>query len=178
MWRYFTHKNTKRYVDVIQDFVYSYNNTKHSTIKMIPNEVNLFNASLARENMLSKFKNRKPEKKPKFSVGHFVRISRTKATFEKSYEAGWSEEISRVINRQGIFIYKLVDLKNEVIDAIFYKEELNLVGKERVGQDKEFIINKVIKSRGVGKSKQLFVSWVGYPNSFNSWIKASDLKQI
>ena len=37
MWRYFTRKNTRRYIDVIQDFVYLYNNTKHSTIKMIPN---------------------------------------------------------------------------------------------------------------------------------------------
>ena len=181
MWRYFTHKNTKRYVDVIQDFIYSYNNIKHSTIKMIPNEVNLYNASIAHENMIAKFKNRKSEKTPKFIVGDHVRISRTKATFEKSYEAGWSEEIlkvARILKRQRIFIYEIVDLNNKLIDAIFYKEELNLVGKERLAQDQEFIINKIIKSRGKGNNKQFYVSWIGYPTSFNSWIKASDLKNL
>jgi len=29
LWRYFTYKNTRRYIDVIQDVVYSYNHTYH-----------------------------------------------------------------------------------------------------------------------------------------------------
>lgn len=131
--------------------------------------------------MLSKFKNRKPEKSAKYSVSDFVRISRSRQTFEKAYEAGWSEEIfkiSRILQRQGIFIYELVDLNNDPVDAIFYKEELNLIGKERLDQNQEFIINKIIKTRGTGRNKQVFVSWKNYPSSFNSWIKASDLKNI
>ena len=45
-------------------------------------------------------------------------------------------------------------------------------------KNQELIIDQVMKSRGVGKNKQLFVSWQGYPKKFNSWIKASDLKNI
>ena len=33
MWKYFTHKNTYRYVDVLKDLVDSYNATPHSAIK-------------------------------------------------------------------------------------------------------------------------------------------------
>lgn len=33
MWRYFTVKNTRRYVDVIRDLVDGYNNSYHSSIK-------------------------------------------------------------------------------------------------------------------------------------------------
>ena len=40
MWRYFTKKQSVRYVDVLQDFVRSYNNTFHRTIGMAPSEVN------------------------------------------------------------------------------------------------------------------------------------------
>ena len=181
MWRYFTHKNSKRYIDIIQDLVYSYNHTKHSTIKMIPNDVNLYNASQARENMISKFKNLKVEKIATFKEGDHVRISRTKGTYEKGYEANWSEEIFKVwkvLRRQHLFIYKLIDLDNEIIDGIFYKEELNLVGKERLSQNQEFLVKEVIKSRGRGVNKEVYVSWVGYPKKFNSWIKASDVNKL
>jgi hypothetical protein len=36
MFKYFTANNTRRYVDVLNDMVSQYNNTKHSAIKMTP----------------------------------------------------------------------------------------------------------------------------------------------
>ncbi|KAL6433569.1 hypothetical protein ACFW04_006571 [Cataglyphis niger] len=51
MWRYFTHKNTRRYIDVLQDIVHAYNHTIHSTIKMQPAVVTLENARIARKNI-------------------------------------------------------------------------------------------------------------------------------
>jgi hypothetical protein len=36
MFKYFTANNTRRYVDVLDDMVTQYNNTKHSAIKMTP----------------------------------------------------------------------------------------------------------------------------------------------
>ena len=42
LWRYFTHKNTRRYIDVIQS-VDSYNNSYHSSIKRTPASVNTEN---------------------------------------------------------------------------------------------------------------------------------------
>ena len=40
MWRYFTKNQTIRYVDALQDFVRSYNNTYHRRIGMAPSAVN------------------------------------------------------------------------------------------------------------------------------------------
>ena len=41
MYRYFTHKNTRRYVDTLDDMLHSYNNTRHSSIGMTPTEVDV-----------------------------------------------------------------------------------------------------------------------------------------
>jgi len=41
MYRYFTYKNTKRYVDVLDDMPHSYNNTYHRSIGMTQAEVNV-----------------------------------------------------------------------------------------------------------------------------------------
>ena len=43
MWRYFTKKQSVRYIDVLQDFVRSYNNRFHRAIGMAPSEVNATN---------------------------------------------------------------------------------------------------------------------------------------
>ena len=40
MWRYFTFKQTYRYLDIIHDLIKSYNNTHHRTIKTTPTNVN------------------------------------------------------------------------------------------------------------------------------------------
>ena len=38
MWKYMTENKTKKIIDVLDDLVDEYNNTKHSTIKMTPKE--------------------------------------------------------------------------------------------------------------------------------------------
>ena len=43
MFRYFTHANMRRYLDVLNDFLHSYNNTYHRSIGMAPSEVNADN---------------------------------------------------------------------------------------------------------------------------------------
>ena len=47
-------------------------------------------------------------KKPKFSIGHKVRVSLLKNTFEKSYTSNWSEEI-----------FIIDDIKNLMFIIIF-----------------------------------------------------------
>jgi len=36
MFKYFTANNTNKYIDVLDEFVSKYNNTRHSSIKMTP----------------------------------------------------------------------------------------------------------------------------------------------
>ena len=185
IWRYFTHRNTHRYIDVIQKIVYAYNNTTHSVTKMKPAEVNLYNAADARANLQRSVYQRgrklRVPKQPKYEVADYVRISRSKGTFAKGFEKNYSEEIFKIVRiskRQGIYTYELEDIDGERIDGFFYNEELALVERSRVDKEREFKIERVIKTRGRGVKKQLFVKWLGYPDKFNSWIKASDIHPL
>ena len=180
MYRYFTHKNTHRYIDVLQNIVDAYNHSLHSAIRMIPAEVNMRNAPKARANLLRRAASqRKRSRVHIFNVGDFVRISRSKGVFEKGYTKNFSEEIfkiTRVSHRQNLFTYELCDLQGESIDGFFYPEELTLVGVKRATDaDEEYKIERIVKSKGKGRNKELFVKWLGYPDKFNSWIKASEL---
>lgn len=175
MWRYFTHKNTHRYLDVLRQLVEGYNATTHSTIKMAPSMVTLENAAAARFNM-EKARGGPPRSgaKPRFRVGERVRISKAKGAFKKGYEANWTEEvfeIRRVLHRAPI-VYLLEDLEGEEIDGLFYEAEL-----QRVVKDDVMTVDKIIRTRGKGASKKLFVSWRGYPEKFNSWIAASSVRK-
>lgn len=180
MWRYFTHRNTRRYIDVLQQFVHAYNHSKHSSIRMQPAAVTLHNADVALENMTNASMRQRVKRRftrVKYKCGDYVRISRTKGTFEKGYERNWSEEIFRitkVVNRQGLQVYELHDLADELIDGFFYTEEISPVHEKRMTQNQDYKIERVIREKGRGAKKQLFVSWVGYPSKFNSWIPASN----
>ncbi|GFV97017.1 uncharacterized protein F54H12.2 [Trichonephila clavipes] len=51
MWKFFTEKNTKRYIGVVDKLVYSYNNTWHRSIQMTPASVTETNQSQVWENL-------------------------------------------------------------------------------------------------------------------------------
>ena len=97
MWKYFSANSTNVYINALPDLVREYNNTRHSSIKMMPT-----NAS-KKENELRVRRNLYPDHleikdiKPKFSVGDKIRISKKKKTFEKGYTTKWTEEIFTII---------------------------------------------------------------------------------
>ena len=51
MYRYFTHSKSFRYIDVLQDLVYSYNHTHHRSIGMEPAKVNPKNEQRGRQKL-------------------------------------------------------------------------------------------------------------------------------
>lgn len=181
--RLFTHRNTHRFVDVLQSVVDGYNDSFHSSIKKKPSQVTIYNAAEAHENMIKRaISNRKRvAKTAKYHVDDYVRISRTKSAFAKGYERNFTEEIfkvTRVVQRQGIYIYEVCDLNDEPIDGFFYTEELVRVSSERFSKDRTFKIDTVLDSKGRGKNKKLLIRWKGWGPSFDSWEKASDVMDI
>ncbi|GBO26997.1 hypothetical protein AVEN_69054-1 [Araneus ventricosus] len=82
MFKYFTFKNTHNCIDVLDQLVYSYNHTYHSSIKRALVEVNLENE---RDAWLTLYGNKdNVERKPcAFKEGDTVRISKAKLTLEK-----------------------------------------------------------------------------------------------
>lgn len=178
MWRYFTDNNTYRYVDILQDLLYSYNHSFHRSIKMRPCDVNFNNIMTVWRNLYEKSNSLSENtKKPKYKVGDHVRISKYKHIFQKGYETNWSDEIfiiTSIINRKPWVVYTLKDLENEPITGTFYEKELQRVVFDPTTKYK---IDKVIRTRYSGSRKEVLVKWKGYPNKFNSWILASNLEK-
>ena len=141
MWKYFTANSTNVYTNALSDLVREYNNTRHSSIKMMSVQAS------KKENELTVWRNLYPEHieiydiNPKFSVVDKVRISKKKKTFEKGYTTRWMEEIFTIVEVKGTspMTYRIVDLNGEEIRGTFYEPELQKTSQEL------FRIEKVIK---------------------------------
>jgi hypothetical protein len=166
MWKYFTHKNTYRYIDVLQDLMHSYNNTHHRSIGMTPSEVSIENEAVIRKRLYGR------KKRPpmwRYAVGDKVRISKLRIAFKKGYLPSWSEEIFTIVARipTDPATYELSDLSGEILKGKFYEPELQKIVKE----DDVYKIEKVLKSRKRRGKTDYFVKWKGYDDSFNSWTR-------
>lgn len=172
MYKYFTANNTLRYVNELQDLVFSYNNTFHRSIKMSPMEVNHSNSKLVRDTLFPNSKKKKRARKPRFIVGDYVRISRKKRMFEKEHAPNWTEEIFRVYKVLNTTpdTYIVEDLLQEIITERIYEQQL-----QKVELPESFIVRKVHKKRTRKGKKQVLVSWRGYPDKFTQWIPEEDL---
>lgn len=177
----FTANNNKNWIDVIDDVMHIYNNRKHRSIGMAPNEVHAHEEE-AFDTMYADFQpgidTKKKKKKKLLPIGTRVRLSKRKGTFGRGYEANWSTEeffISGVrMMKDGLVMYKVKDAHDEEIKGSFYPQELQQVErKEEIYQ-----IDAVLDERGRGRKKEYFVSWQGYPSTFNSWVSAHALQDI
>jgi len=96
MFRYFTHANTRRYLDVLDDLLHSYNNTHHRSIGMSPSELNADNEDVVRARLYPL----KPKTyRWKYAVGDRVRIAMQCQPFRRGYLSDWSEEIFEISAR-------------------------------------------------------------------------------
>lgn len=79
MWKYFSFKNTLKWVDVFPKHLDDYSKAFQQSIKMVLSKVN---KSVEKDlwNRLNLGK-----KLPEFKIGDTVRISKTKIVFEKDY---------------------------------------------------------------------------------------------
>ncbi|XP_065654927.1 uncharacterized protein LOC136081530 [Hydra vulgaris] len=166
MFKYFSANSTRKYIDVLDEIVNKYNNTKHSSIKMTLVEA----SDKKNDNIvwLNLNRNVRSESvKPKFSISDRVRITKKKGTSEKGYTPRWTEEVFTVSQVQFTDppTYKITDDNSEEIQGTFYEQEMQKYDQNI------FRIEKVIRKL---KNKSL-VKWYGYPESFNSWVDNKEL---
>lgn len=165
MWKYFTHTNSKKWIDILQALVYNYNNSYHRSIKMTPTEGSLEKNSVKVYDALFPPKLVK-ENVPQYNIGDRVRISKKYREFRKGYLPNFTTEIfivSEVLKTSPV-TYKLKDMDGEELLGSFYAEELSKYDSEI------YEIDKVLK-----KSKgKLLVKWRGYDKP--SWIMQKDLE--
>ena len=170
LWKMFSANNNTVYWDKLDKLVDDYNNTYHSSIEMTPTEASKKeNENKVFANLYGDLIYLKP-KKPKFSIGDKVRISKYKRrVFDKGYTPNWTEEVfvvDKVILTKPV-TYKIVDLLGEKEEGSFYEKEL------QKAKQQTFRIEKVIRRHN--KKKKALVKWKGYSDKFNSWISFKDL---
>ena len=171
MWRFFTHNNTRRWLEVLPKLIEGYNKSYHRSIDTMPNKVN-------EDTEMELWLLKEPTKGgdvPKVEVGDTVRLSKAKNVFEKGYLPSWTEEVftvSKVVNSKPPQV-KVQDYHGDEIKGSFYMEEV-----QKVHKPEEYRIEKVLKTRKVNNRKEYFVKWVGYPDKFNEWVGEEQMRRL
>ena len=178
LYRYMMKQLSKRYIDVLDDVIHSYNNTIHRSIGATPESVNKDNEGeirLQQYLLRTKHSKQTKPKKFKFKIGQTVRVSHIRSVFDREYSQKWSGEIFKVIaryRREGLPVYKLVDWEDETIHGTFYEHELQAIV---VDQSMKYRIEKIIRKRTRNKKKEVLVRWLHWPKKYDSWIPEADV---
>jgi hypothetical protein len=174
IFRYFTEKNTYKWIDVLQDLVASYNQTYHRSIGKAPADVTKQNEAELWKKLY--YDDISAPASYKLNEGDVVRMSILKGNFKKERDENYTRELFVVTERyrrSGIPLYKLKDWAGDLLVGSFYEQELLLV---QVNESTEYKIEKVIKKRVKGGKRQLLVHWLGWPQKFDSWLDAKLIK--
>ena len=178
MWKYFTSRNTYKWLEVLLKFVDAYNHSKHRVIKMKPADVNRENAMVVWERLYG------DDERYKSTIddiveGDTVRISKAKGQFEKGYLPNWSREeffVDKINNKFSPAMVTLKDHRGDVIEGNFYDDEIQRITRD--ADDDVYEVERIIQQKRKDGEIWYLVKWLGYDNSFNSWIRKRDVTAV
>lgn len=166
LFKYFTLSGKYRWIEILPDIVNEYNNTKHSTIRMKPKDVNKTNEKRLLNTVYNRIKILTAPRK--FSIGDIIRLSKEKHIFEKSYTPNYTAELFKVIKALNTNppTYIIEDLNGRPILGAIYEHEMI-----KTSQPDLYLVEKVLKHKG----NLIFVKWWGLPDDHNSWINKNTI---
>lgn len=168
MWKVFSLNGSYKWIDILPKLIMEYNDTKHRTIRMKPNQVDKQNE----QHLLNTVYNYKhvisSASKPKFKIGDPVRLSKYKSCFAKGYTPNWTAEAFKVrkVQCSSPVTYLLESMSGEEILGTVYAEELQLSRNPDL-----YLVERVIRKRG----DKCLVKWLGFDSSHNSWVKENEI---
>lgn len=160
MWKHFTLHGTYRWIDVLPRLIMDYNRQKHRTIGMRPVDVN---PTIANKLLKTVYNNIKIAAPARFKVNDSVRVSKFKTVFEKGYTSNWSTEVFFIdkVQTTNPVTYLLKDSNGRPVAGGFYEHELRQAANPDI-----YLVEKVLRR----KNDMVYVKWLGFDNSHNSWI--------
>ena len=181
LFRYMTHQNTKKYINILPDIVNGYNITQHRGLggDHTPSQIHQLtdpNEILVQFHRMYKIPS--SSHKPIISnlpIGEYIRLNQIKPTFKKGYTIQNTLEIfkiKKIDTTQTPTTYYLEDLEGEPIKGVFYREELIPTTPP------ELYEIDIVQSKIVSGRKKYLVKWRGYPDKFNTWIDESQLVSV
>ena len=180
LFRYLLKHNSKRYIDILQNVVHSYNHTVHRSLGAPPASISKRNEGESRlqQYMIRTKATKQQREKPfKYTEGQTVRVSHVKSVFDREYSQKWTGELFTIhqrFKRYGLPVYRLKDWSGEAIEGTFYEPELQIV---HVDESTEYRVEKVLRKRSQNKRKEVLVRWLHWPPKYDSWIPEKDLKR-
>ena len=165
LYRYFTVKNTLKYLPVLKDLVMGYNRSYHRSIKMAPDQVTVQNEEQVWKNLYAK-RLKVKRTRPTLKVGDRVRLNKKYRIFKKGYLPGWTEEVFVVARAVSGVVpyYKIQEWDGTPVVGTFYAQDLQ---KVTVKDDDLFRVEKIVKRKG----DKVLVRWKGWPDKYDSWIE-------
>ena len=160
---------TQRYIDVLQDVVYSHNHTVHRSLGQSPASITKDNEGESRlEQYLlrqgkvkwSKKQKKVSKKKYKYEIYQTVRLSHLRRVFDREYSQKRTGEIYKIqtrFRRDGIPVYTIIDWDGDRVEGTFYEPELQSVN---VDPSTEYHIEKILKRRVRNNQKEVLVCWL------------------
>ena len=177
-----TQTGSNKFIHVLPDILESYNNTKHSSIRMKPSEVTIDNQDIAFNNLYGgksylEMLNEARSKKLKFKLGDFVRLKVEKQTFERGYSKSWSDQVfrvNRIITSGQVPTFYIRDSMNQELPRKYYTQDLQKIGAP--GNH----VEKILQKRRRNINNQLVTEYlVLYKETqTQAWIPESDIFNI
>ena len=163
----FSAQGSYRWLELLPKLIDKYNNKVHRSIGMEPNRVNAKNSVEVHKRLL---KSKIVEKRPRYKLGDIVRISKYQHVFGKGYTPNWTSELFTIaeVKKTKPITYILKDESGNIIKGGFYEQELLKTKFKDM-----YLIEKVIKRQG----DRLYVKWLGFPSSKNTWVNVRDVLQ-
>ena len=184
IYKYMSHFKTNKYIDKLDDIVYSINNSNNRSLKnkyLTPSILhNIKNRIFIKQQFQKMFNinsGKKYQEKHSFKVGHTVRIpnlERTQNIFFKSFYPSNTFEIfkiSSIDKRRKPYLYNLIDIspnRNKIFGS-FYANELTRTNL------KSIYPIKILKKQIFKSISYAYVTYIGWPSHFNEWIPLSNI---
>jgi hypothetical protein len=178
MFKYFTSKGNRVWYNILQDLMDAYNNSKHKSIKMTPVQAVDTEAKVLFKNIYGVDNWNQLHDKTydnAIKIGDTVRKKYETGVFDKGYYPNWSDQLYNVtadINEPVKPLYKIKDQAENELNNRMYPEQIQVV------TENIYRIEKILKRRHVNGKKQLYIKWLNYPSTFNSWIDETEVKKL
>lgn len=127
IFKHFTQSKGKRWVDVLDDIVKAYNNTKHTTTLFKPSEIREKDWGQVFLNLHKRLRLKK-DPAPKYKVGDRVRLAKNRVAFQKGYVQSFGPDVLRIKSivpfSHPVPTYKLETLDGFPVSSSFVANEI------------------------------------------------------
>ena len=164
LYRLFTYKKSKNYIDDLESVVEAYNNSYHRSIRMSPSDVNKSNSPQVLDNLYGDLISYDNPLVFNLNIGDYVRIPIEKKKFEKGYTQKWSSDVYIITQKLPInpAQYTIKALTTEKKLGTLYEPELQKIEPKEFPYDtlevlKETDTQILVKQLNDEKQKEYWI---------------------